>query len=106
MNTAFKIKSPHKHTGVAAKKYEVVTVVWPAADDMREEVRQFVGQTEDDFFLEWKDAMQYAIRSKRRGWLIEEDKDKAREYPDMHKGVSSIWWPATKSTRTYFGSTI
>ncbi|KAM4064769.1 hypothetical protein HRG_004876 [Hirsutella rhossiliensis] len=56
-------------------KYEVVKAVWPFATLKNgEQGRRCVIQSEDIWWLEWRDPIRYAISQKRQGWVTVEDK--------------------------------
>ncbi|KAK7756733.1 hypothetical protein SLS62_001176 [Diatrype stigma] len=63
-------------------KYEVVKAVWPFATSPNNSSssgggggeRQCVVQSERTWWAEWKDIIRYAIATKRRGWVTNEDR--------------------------------
>lgn len=84
-------------TGVATlfsgkKRYEVVKAVWPFATAQKgEEGRRCLVQSEETWFREWRDAIKYAVATKRQGWITNEDKLEVI-MEGKGKGVSVVDW--------------
>lgn len=84
-------------TGVASlfsgkKRYEVVKAVWPFATAQKgEEGRRCIVQSEETWFREWRDAIKYAVATKRQGWVTVEDKLEVI-MEGKGKGVAVVDW--------------
>lgn len=73
------------------KRYEVVKAVWPFATARNgEEGRRCLVQSEDTWFREWRDAIRYAVATKRQGWVTIEDKLECL-MEGKGKGVAVDW---------------
>ena len=70
---------------VSPKTFEVLTAYWPYASaprsptdaELNEKQRECVLQSEDEWWEEWRDAIQVAVQSRRHGWVCEQDKVEA-----------------------------
>jgi len=72
--------------------YEVVKAVWPfATHKAGEPGRRCAVQSEETWWREWKDPIRYAIASKRKGWVTNEDKLEAI-MEGKGKGISIVDW--------------
>jgi len=72
--------------------YEVVKAVWPFASHKNGEPgRRCAVQSEETWWKEWRDPIKYAIASKRKGWVTNEDKLEAI-MEGKGKGVSIVDW--------------
>lgn len=79
-----------------ARRYEVVTAVWPYAalspDDASGQGNAWAVKSEMQFWAEWKDVLKDAILSKRSGWLTIED---------HMEFAMSAGWQGKKQTRDW-----
>ncbi len=72
--------------------YEVVKAVWPfATHKSGEPGRRLAVQSEETWWREWRDPIKYAIATKRRGWITNEDKLEAI-MEGKGKGLSTVDW--------------
>lgn len=78
---------------VGKKSYEVVKAVWPFASCKREEGagRICVVQSEEQWWKEWAQPIQFAIASRRHGWVTNEDKLEAI-MEGKGKGLAKVDW--------------
>lgn len=82
MKTMFKPKA----------KYEVVQAMWPfASAKFGVEGRHCVVQSEEGWWKEWRDPIKYAVATRRRGWVTNEDKLEAL-MEGKGRGVQPIDW--------------
>lgn len=73
-------------------KYEVVQAVWPFATSRNgTDGRRCIVQSEATWWKEWKDSLRYAVATKRRGWVTNEDKLEAL-MEGKGKGVAVVDW--------------
>lgn len=74
------------------RKYEVVKAVWPFATAAPgEEGRRCAVQSEEAWWREWKDAVRWAIASKKHGWVsVEERLEVVME--GKGKGIEIVDW--------------
>lgn len=89
--SAIIVHSPHqvnavltslRNVFVKPKTFEVLTAYWPYASHPRsatdsglnEKQRECVLQSEDEWWEEWRDAIQLAVAGRRVGWVGVEDK--------------------------------
>lgn len=74
------------------RTYEVVKAVWPFATHKNgEQGRRCIVQSEETWWREWRDPIKYAIATKRKGWVTNEDKLEAI-MEGKGKGVSNVDW--------------
>ncbi|KAI1204922.1 uncharacterized protein F4807DRAFT_445019 [Annulohypoxylon truncatum] len=95
------VQNPDKHnkflTSVTSlfsskSKYEVVKAVWPFATGRNGEPgRRCVVQSEKTWWEEWRDPIKYAIATKRKGWVTNEDKLECI-MESKGKGISLVDW--------------
>lgn len=72
--------------------YDVVKCVWPFATHKNgEQGRRCTVQSEEVWWREWRDPIKYAIATKRRGWVTNEDKLEAI-MEGKGKGLSTVDW--------------
>lgn len=74
-------------------KYEVVSSIWPYAsspDTTTVNGRRFAVQSEDDWWKSWRQAVQLAVKEKRRGWLSSEHRIEIAMDPDLI-GKTIVW---------------
>ena len=78
-------------------KYEVVQAVWPFATSRNgTDGRRCIVQSEAVWWREWRDSLKYAVATKRRGWVTNEDKLEAL-MEGKGKGVDVVdWGPETE----------
>ncbi|PKS11589.1 hypothetical protein jhhlp_003354 [Lomentospora prolificans] len=73
-------------------KYEVVQAVWPFATSRNgTDGRRCIVQSEAVWWKEWRDSLKYAVATKRRGWVTNEDKLEAL-MEGKGKGVDVVDW--------------
>lgn len=74
------------------RTYEVVKAVWPFATHAKDEQgRRCIVQSEDQWWREWSTPIKYAIATKRKGWVTNEDKLEAI-MEGKGKGMSVVDW--------------
>jgi hypothetical protein len=74
------------------QKYEVVKAVWPFATHRAGEPgRKCTVQSEETWWREWRDPLKFAIASKRKGWVTNEDKLEAL-MEGVGKGIAAVDW--------------
>ena len=62
------------HLFTGTKKYATVKAVWPyASAPLDAGDRAFAVQSEEGWWNEWKDAVRYAVLTRRNGWVTMED---------------------------------
>ena len=62
------------HLFTGTKKYATVKAVWPYASvPPHEEGRVCAVQSEESWWNEWKDAVRFAVLTRRKGWVTVED---------------------------------
>jgi hypothetical protein len=62
------------HLFTGTKKYATVKAVWPYASAPPDAAdRAFAVQSEEGWWNEWKDAVRYAVLTRRNGWVTTED---------------------------------
>jgi hypothetical protein len=62
------------HLFTGTKKYATLKAIWPyASAPPGVGDRAFAVQSEESWWNEWKDAIKYAVLTKRKGWVTVED---------------------------------
>ncbi|OHF03375.1 hypothetical protein CORC01_01428 [Colletotrichum orchidophilum] len=92
-----KIYMGMKNLFTSRHKYKVVQSIWPFATAKNgEEGRKCVVQSEEVWWREWRDSIQYAIAQKRGNGAYVTNEDKLEAIMEgKGKGVASIDWGGT-----------
>ncbi len=72
--------------------YEVIKAVWPfATHKSGDPARKYAVQGEETWWKEWRDPIRYAISTKRKGWVTNEDKLEAL-MEGIGQGITVVDW--------------